>query len=94
MAVKGYKIVESRQLVMICDDCGCPIPSGAFKFVPPSPCSITKDMVTADPKSSDYYYEYVCPHCGNIQKSKNSYPCQQIKFDYGDVVDIEDPGKM
>ena len=93
VAVKGYKIVESRQLMLYCDLCGSQMPSGVFKLPSPSPCSVTKDMVASD-LCSDYFYEYTCQKCGHVQKSTMNYPCQQISFDYNDAKDLEDQGKV
>lgn len=98
VAIKGYKIIEARQIVMHCDSCGDQMPPGVFKSAPKkeckSPLSVTVDWINSPPEIDYYYYEYTCSRCGNIQKSRNSYPFQQIRFDCSDFIDVEDQGKV
>lgn len=94
MAVKGYKIIESLQLVMHCDSCGEEMPPGIFKSVPYKNDGLLCVNWIDNPPKIDYYFEYTCRRCGNVQKSRNSYPCQQVRFNKDDVIDVEDSGQV
>lgn len=86
MAVKGYKIIEARQIYLHCDKCDTRMDESDRKFK-----SNAADIALGEISTlAAYWYEYTCPNCGHIYKSKTSYPHQSVKFDLNDVLVLED----